>query len=203
MARHKIAWLPGDGIGKDVMDAARIVLDQVRLDAEYMHGDIGWEFWCTEGDAFPQRTIDLLKSVEEHSRISGSACPVDGAFGQDSTASLPLEAVSHVQPLHLAGLLGERAERIELYRNVYLRRVNGQSATASDVADLLSLAHALANTHKNCTQVSIEGRVAISMINLDHVAIAVIAPSCHSYDTTIRSINRSAFPRGNIDTQMS
>jgi len=64
MSKYKIAWLPGDGIGKDVMDAARIVLDRVRLDAEYIQGDIGWEFWRKEGDAFPQRTVDLLKRVD-------------------------------------------------------------------------------------------------------------------------------------------
>ncbi len=63
MAKYKIAWLPGDGVGVEVMEAAKIVLDRVNLDAEYIHGDIGWEFWCKEGDAFPQRTIDLLKSV--------------------------------------------------------------------------------------------------------------------------------------------
>ncbi len=63
MAKYKIAWLPGDGIGVDVLDAAKIVLDKINLDAEYIHGDIGWEFWCKEGDAFPQRTIDLLKNV--------------------------------------------------------------------------------------------------------------------------------------------
>ncbi len=64
MSKYRIAWLPGDGIGNDVMDATRIVLDRVRLDAEYIAGDIGWEFWCREGDAFPQRTIDLLKNVD-------------------------------------------------------------------------------------------------------------------------------------------
>jgi 3-isopropylmalate dehydrogenase len=64
MARYKIAWLPGDGIGVDVLNAAKIVLDKIHLDAEYIHGDIGWEFWCKEGDAFPQRTIDLLKNVD-------------------------------------------------------------------------------------------------------------------------------------------
>jgi isocitrate/isopropylmalate dehydrogenase len=64
MARYKIAWLPGDGIGVDVLDAAKIVLDKIQLDAEYIHGDIGWKFWCKEGDAFPQRTIDLLKNVD-------------------------------------------------------------------------------------------------------------------------------------------
>jgi isocitrate/isopropylmalate dehydrogenase len=64
MSRYKIAWLPGDGVGVDVMDATRIVLDRLKLDADYMHGDIGWEFWCAEGDALPARTIELLKRVD-------------------------------------------------------------------------------------------------------------------------------------------
>jgi isocitrate/isopropylmalate dehydrogenase len=63
-ARYKIAWLPGDGIGVEVLEAAKMVLDKLQLNAEYIHGDIGWEFWCQEGDAFPARTIDLLKSVD-------------------------------------------------------------------------------------------------------------------------------------------
>jgi isocitrate/isopropylmalate dehydrogenase len=64
MAKYKIAWLPGDGIGNDVMEAARVVLDTIKLDAEYIHGDIGWDFWCKEGDAFPERTVNLLKNVD-------------------------------------------------------------------------------------------------------------------------------------------
>ena len=64
MPKYKIAWLPGDGIGVEVMDAARIVLNRLQLDAEYIPGDIGWDFWCREGDAFPARTIDLLKRVD-------------------------------------------------------------------------------------------------------------------------------------------
>jgi isocitrate dehydrogenase (NAD+) len=64
MARSKIAWLPGDGIGVEVMEAAKLVLDAVGFDAEYHPGDIGWDFWCREGDAFPGRTIELLRSVD-------------------------------------------------------------------------------------------------------------------------------------------
>ena len=64
MSKYRIAWLPGDGIGNDVMEATRTVLDAADFDAEYLHGDIGWEFWCKEGDAFPKRTVDLLKSVD-------------------------------------------------------------------------------------------------------------------------------------------
>ncbi|HOX27226.1 MAG TPA: isocitrate/isopropylmalate dehydrogenase family protein [Candidatus Krumholzibacteria bacterium] len=64
MAKYRIGWLPGDGIGVEVMEAGRLVLDRLGLDAEYPHGDIGWEFWRQEGDAFPARTIDLLRNVD-------------------------------------------------------------------------------------------------------------------------------------------
>ena len=62
MARYKVAWLPGDGVGNDVMEAAKIVLDKINLDAEYIHGDIGWEFWKSEANPFPDRTVELLNN---------------------------------------------------------------------------------------------------------------------------------------------
>jgi 3-isopropylmalate dehydrogenase len=61
VSTYKIAWLPGDGIGIEVLEAAKLVLDKIELSAEYVPGDIGWEFWRKEGDALPQRTIDLLR----------------------------------------------------------------------------------------------------------------------------------------------
>ena len=64
MAKYRIAWLPGDGVGVDVMDAAKIVLDKLGFDAEYIHGDIGWEFWKTEGDPLPERTSKMLKETD-------------------------------------------------------------------------------------------------------------------------------------------
>jgi 3-isopropylmalate dehydrogenase len=64
MAKYRIAWLPGDGVGGEVLEATRIVLEKLALDAEYIRGDIGWECWCREGDPLPQRTMDLLKQVD-------------------------------------------------------------------------------------------------------------------------------------------
>ncbi len=64
MPKYNIALLPGDGCGHDVMEAARIVLDALGFDAEYIPADIGWEFWCKEGDPLPPRTIELLKSTD-------------------------------------------------------------------------------------------------------------------------------------------
>jgi len=64
MAKYRVAWLPGDGVGPDVLAAARVVLDRIGLDAEYLPGDVGWEFWRREGDALPARTIELLGNTD-------------------------------------------------------------------------------------------------------------------------------------------
>jgi 3-isopropylmalate dehydrogenase len=71
MAKYRIAWMPGDGIGNDVMEATRIVLDAMKFDAEYVPADIGWEFWCKEGNPLPDRSIEVLKN---------STCALFGAI---------------------------------------------------------------------------------------------------------------------------
>ncbi len=64
MAKYRIGWLPGDGIGADVMSAAKVVLDRLGFAADYLHGDIGWEFWRTEAAPLPERTLELLEKVD-------------------------------------------------------------------------------------------------------------------------------------------
>ena len=64
MAKYRIGWMPGDGVGVDVMDATKVVLDKLGFDAEYVHGDIGWEFWKTEANPLPDRTIEMLNDVD-------------------------------------------------------------------------------------------------------------------------------------------
>ena len=64
MAKYRIAWMPGDGIGVEVMNAARTVLDAVGFEAEYVPADIGWELWRTEGNPLPDRTLRVLKSTD-------------------------------------------------------------------------------------------------------------------------------------------
>lgn len=61
MAKHTVVTMPGDGIGNQVLPEALRVLKAVGFDADYVHADIGWEFWRREGNALPDRTIDLLK----------------------------------------------------------------------------------------------------------------------------------------------
>jgi len=60
MAKHTVVTMPGDGIGNQVLPQAIRVLKAVGFDAEYVHADIGWDCWCREGDALPERTVELL-----------------------------------------------------------------------------------------------------------------------------------------------
>ncbi|MCL4198113.1 MAG: isocitrate/isopropylmalate dehydrogenase family protein [Phycisphaerales bacterium] len=93
MPKYHIAWMPGDGVGHDVMDAAKIVLDALHFDARYTHADIGWEFWCREGDPLPRRTIDILKNTD---------CALFGAI----TSKPREEAEAELDPsLHGKGLV--------------------------------------------------------------------------------------------------
>lgn len=87
MSKYKIAVLPGDGIGKDTIEAAINVLDAVGFSekAEYTYGDIGWEFWVNEGNPLPDRTIDLLKE---------STCSLFGAI----TSKPKDEAAKELKP---------------------------------------------------------------------------------------------------------
>ncbi len=64
MAKYRVAWLPGDGVGVEVMEAARQVLDAIDFEAEYIHGDIGWEFWMHEGNALPDRTLKMMEDTD-------------------------------------------------------------------------------------------------------------------------------------------
>ena len=44
MSKYHIGWLPGDGVGNDVMDAAKIVLDSINFNAEYIYIIINLNF---------------------------------------------------------------------------------------------------------------------------------------------------------------
>ena len=61
MAKCTVVTMPGDGIGNHVLPEAIRVLNAVGFDAEYVHAEIGWEAWCNEGNALPERTVELLR----------------------------------------------------------------------------------------------------------------------------------------------
>ncbi len=82
MSKRTIVAMPGDGIGKPVLDETIRVLEAAGFEANYVEGDIGWEFWKTEGNPLPQRTIDLI--AEHKIALFGAITskPKDEAFDE-------------------------------------------------------------------------------------------------------------------------
>jgi isocitrate dehydrogenase (NAD+) len=93
-----IVSMPGDGIGKVVLPEAIRLLDKAGFKANYVHGDIGWEFWCKEGNALPQRTIDLLAQHKIGLFGAITSKPKDAA-NKELDPSLQGKGLSYFSPI--------------------------------------------------------------------------------------------------------
>jgi isocitrate dehydrogenase (NAD+) len=86
MNKRTIVKMPGDGIGRVVLEDAIRVLDAAGFKADYLEGDIGWDFWCNEGNPLPQRTIDLLAEHKVGLFGAITSKPKDAAMAELSPA---------------------------------------------------------------------------------------------------------------------
>ena len=62
--KYQIAVIPGDGIGKEVMEATISVLDELDVDFDYIHGIAGDECNEEHGTPLPQETIDIVRDSD-------------------------------------------------------------------------------------------------------------------------------------------
>lgn len=76
---YRIALIPGDGVGKEVVPAARCVLEALPLPFDFIELEAGWEVFMRTGTALPQRTAFVI-------------CSCDGAlFGATQSPSQKVE----------------------------------------------------------------------------------------------------------------
>lgn len=109
--QYHIALLPGDGVGQDVMDAARQILAALELPATYTHGDIGWEFWKKEGNPLPDRTLSLLEKTDCALFGAITSKPKDEAL-QELAPELQNKGLNYISPIVTL------RQRYDLYMNV-------------------------------------------------------------------------------------
>jgi isocitrate/isopropylmalate dehydrogenase len=101
MSKRTIVTLPGDGIGVVVLDQAIRVLTAAGFEADYVHGDIGWEFWCKEGNPLPKRTIDLIEKYKIALFGAITSKPIDEAKAE---LSLELQGKGFTYSSPIVGL---------------------------------------------------------------------------------------------------
>ena len=62
--KYRIAVIPGDGIGKEVMEATVLVLDALDIDFDYVYGEAGDECGEKNGSPLPGETLDIIRSCD-------------------------------------------------------------------------------------------------------------------------------------------
>ena len=62
--KYQIAVVPGDGIGKEVMEAAIHVLDALDIDFDYVYGQAGDESLEKTGSALPDETLEIIRNSD-------------------------------------------------------------------------------------------------------------------------------------------
>ena len=62
--KYQIAVVPGDGIGKEVMEATIFVLDSLDIDFDYVYAEAGDECLEKTGNALPGETLDTIRNAD-------------------------------------------------------------------------------------------------------------------------------------------
>ena len=60
----RVAFLPGDGIGREVLPAARRVLDAAGFRPEWVELPLGWDEWKRNGDPLPAPTLAEMRKTD-------------------------------------------------------------------------------------------------------------------------------------------
>lgn len=62
--KYQIAVIPGDGIGREVMEATIHVLDGLDINFDYVYGEAGDECLEKTGTALPDETLDIIRNAD-------------------------------------------------------------------------------------------------------------------------------------------
>ncbi|MEE1129276.1 MAG: isocitrate/isopropylmalate family dehydrogenase [Methanobrevibacter sp.] len=62
--KYQIAVVPGDGIGKEVMEATISVLDELDIEFDYIYCEAGDECGEKTGNPLPQETLDIIRNAD-------------------------------------------------------------------------------------------------------------------------------------------
>ena len=93
----KIVVIPGDGIGKEVMEAALMVLNALNLDFEYEFAEAGHECFQKYGDTIPEETIKLVKKSD--ATLFGAVTTVPGEKSAIITLRRELDLFVNLRPV--------------------------------------------------------------------------------------------------------
>lgn len=115
----KIALIPGDGIGKEVIPAAKKVLEKV-VSSTFVNLDAGFEHFQKTGNALPAETISSLKGCDGalFGAVSSPSHKVDGYSSPIVKLRKEMDLYANVRPVASAkGALGKPINMLIIREN--------------------------------------------------------------------------------------
>jgi len=109
---YRIALIPGDGIGKEVVPAAARVLEATGLPLHFVELEAGWETFQRTGNALPTETVDGLKKCHGalFGAVSSPSHQVTGYSSPIVALRRILDLYANLRPLVSAPVPGSRPE---------------------------------------------------------------------------------------------
>ena len=97
---YRILLIEGDGIGHEVIPAAKLVIDATGLDIEYDYADAGWETFERIGTSVPEETVTKVRQAD--ATLFGAATSptrkIEGFFGAIRYLRRRLDLYANIRP---------------------------------------------------------------------------------------------------------
>ncbi|WP_457631769.1 isocitrate/isopropylmalate dehydrogenase family protein [Oceanithermus sp.] len=97
---YRILLIEGDGIGHEVIPAAKLVIDATGLNIEYDHAEAGWETFEKTGISVPEETVRKVRQAD--ATLFGAATSptrkVEGFFGAIRYLRRQLDLYANIRP---------------------------------------------------------------------------------------------------------
>ncbi|MEM4529034.1 MAG: isocitrate/isopropylmalate dehydrogenase family protein [Candidatus Methanomethylicaceae archaeon] len=99
MVKYKIAVIPGDGIGPEIIEATLYVLSNTNIDFEFIKVDAGLNAWKKYGNPLPKETVDIIKEANACLKGPTQTPPGPGTFRSPTVALRQiLDLYANVRP---------------------------------------------------------------------------------------------------------
>ncbi len=108
----KLCIIPGDGIGVEVIAAAKRVLDALPLQFDIVEARAGWNTFYETGVALPDRTLETARAADAvlFGAVASPSHPVPGYRSPIVALRKALELYANIRPTTNAGLPGAADE---------------------------------------------------------------------------------------------
>jgi homoisocitrate dehydrogenase len=112
-AMRTITLIPGDGVGQEVVPAARLVLEAVLSDARYVSAEAGWECFLRRGTSLPDATLQAVLAADAtlFGATQSPSTLVEGYFSPILALRRKLDLYSNLRPVTA---LAPSARRVDL-----------------------------------------------------------------------------------------